>query len=384
MMDSPQGLRTHIGIFGRTNAGKSTLINALTGQDVAIVSDVPGTTTDPVKKAMELSDLGPVLFIDTPGSGDGSELADERDRRTLDMMRRCDIAIIVATDEESLDQEGRRIAWFEKRGIPVVRVQTRTDETDLRLPGCIGVSCVSGDGLSELKQKLISCRSTMDSRSILAGMVEKGDVVLLVMPQDTSAPQGRLILPQVQTLRELLDTHCISLCIAPEEMEDTISHLNKPPKLIITDSQVFDDVYKKKPADSMLTSFSVLMAGVKGDIRAFVDGAKALMQLRDGSRVLVAESCTHAPKEEDIGRVKLPNLIRKKLGIEIDVTVYAGHDYPEDVSKYDIILQCGGCMNGRREMLSRIELAREAGVPITNYGIAIAALNRILDKVVIP
>jgi [FeFe] hydrogenase H-cluster maturation GTPase HydF len=333
---------------------------------------------------MELSDLGPVLFIDTPGSGDGSELADERDRRTLDMMRRCDIAIIVATDEESLDQEGRRIAWFEKRGIPVVRVQTRTDETDLRLPGCIGVSCVSGDGLSELKQKLISCRSTMDSRSILAGMVEKGDVVLLVMPQDTSAPQGRLILPQVQTLRELLDTHCISLCIAPEEMEDTISHLNKPPKLIITDSQVFDDVYKKKPADSMLTSFSVLMAGVKGDIRAFVDGAKALMQLRDGSRVLVAESCTHAPKEEDIGRVKLPNLIRKKLGIEIDVTVYAGHDYPEDVSKYDIILQCGGCMNGRREMLSRIELAREAGVPITNYGIAIAALNGILDKVVMP
>ena len=215
-------------------------------------------------------------------------------------------------------------------------------------------------------------------------MVEKGDVVLLVMPQDTSAPQGRLILPQVQTLRELLDTHCISLCIAPEEMEDTISHLNKPPKLIITDSQVFDEVYKKKPADSMLTSFSVLMAGVKGDIRAFVDGAKALMQLRDGSRVLVAESCTHAPKEEDIGRVKLPNLIRKKLGIEIDVTVYAGHDYPEDVSKYDIILQCGGCMNGRREMLSRIELAREAGVPITNYGIAIAALNGILDKVVIP
>ena len=384
MTETPQGMRTHIGIFGHTNSGKSTLINALTGQDVAIVSEVPGTTTDPVKKSMELSELGPVLFIDTPGSHDETELSGERDRRALDIMKRCDIAIIAVTSPDDLEQESWRISWFEKRGVPVVRVQTRISETDVRLEGCIGIDSLSGTGLDELKGRLISFKTQLASHTILAGLADRGDVILLVMPQDASAPRGRLILPQVQTLRELLDDHCISLCVAPEEMESALSSLNRPPKLIITDSQVFDKVYAKKPASSMLTSFSVLMASMKGDIETFVKGAKALMQLKDGSRILVAESCTHAPKDEDIGRVKIPNLIRKKLGIDVEVTVYAGYDYPEDVSEYDIILQCGGCMINRRQMLSRIESAGEAGVPITNYGIAVAALQGILDKVVIP
>ena len=416
---TPSGMRINIGFFGKTNSGKSSIINALAGQDVSIVSDKPGTTTDPVYKAMEISPIGPCLLTDTAGLGDETELGGHREERTKRVAAECDIAVIVFLGED-IDIEMNMVTFFQKKNVPVIPVIGHADENDRSFGSdatqeqidrgssertektekiikeafeksgrdeaksgisIIRVSPVTGFGIDELKNEIIRVAGSLPEPSILGDMVSAGDLVMCVMPQDKQAPKGRLILPQVTTLRELLDKHARIMCVAPEEMSEALGELKNAPKLIITDSQVFDKVYELKPEDSLLTSFSVLFAAYKGDIESYVEGAKAITDLKTGAKVLVAESCSHAPLDEDIGREKIPNLLRKKVGGEIEVDVVAGKDFPEDLTKYDLILQCGGCMVNRRLILSRIEAAKAQGVPITNYGIAIAFLKGILDKI---
>ncbi len=364
--ETPSGMRVHIGFFGKTNSGKSTLVNALASQDVSIVSPEPGTTTDPVHKAIEILPIGPCILIDTPGLEDETSLGSARMERTMREAAVCDIAVVVraGSSDELSNTESELIEFFRIKNIPVVNV-TGDDRNDIEA----------------VKASIIAAARSVPERTILDGAVAEGDLVMLVMPQDKQAPKGRLILPQVATLRELLDVHARTMCVAPEEMESALSVLTEPPKLIITDSQVFDLVYEKKPKESALTSFSVLYAALKGDMEAYVAGAKAIDDLKPGARILIAESCSHAPLDEDIGRVKIPGLIKKRIGGEITVDVAAGKDFPEDLSGYDLILQCGGCMVNRRQILERIEKARKQGVPITNYGIAIAYIKGILEKV---
>ncbi len=362
--ETPSGMRVHIGFFGKTNSGKSTLVNALASQDVSIVSPEPGTTTDPVHKAIEILPIGPCILIDTPGLEDETSLGSARMERTMREAAVCDIAVVVRADEVDSQAESELVKFFNEKNIPVVNV-TGDDRDDIEA----------------VKASIIAAARSVPERTILDGAVAEGDLVMLVMPQDKQAPKGRLILPQVATLRELLDVHARTMCVAPEEIESALSVLTEPPKLIITDSQVFDLVYEKKPKESALTSFSVLYAALKGDMEAYVAGAKAIDDLKPGARILIAESCSHAPLDEDIGRVKIPGLIKKRIGGEISVDVAAGKDFPEDLSGYDLILQCGGCMVNRRQILERIEKARKQGVPITNYGIAIAYIKGILEKV---
>ena len=378
--ETPSSLRIQIGIFGKTNVGKSSLINALTNQDVSIVSDVKGTTTDPVFKSMEFGELGPCLFMDTPGSYDDTSLSKKRQDKMVKIMRRTDIAVIVVNDESDLADEEPRIEWFDKRLVPMVIVQNKIDISDSPIEDAIHVSVKDNIGLLKLSQSLtdIGKKILQDvDKEITGELCSSKDVVMLVMPQDRSAPKGRLILAQVQTIRELLDKHCIIVSVTPEEITDALDSLKEPPKLIITDSQVFKTVDELKPKDSVLTSFSVLLAGVKGDIDVFKAGANAIDSLKDGANILISETCTHAPLEEDIGRVKIPNLIRKKRGIDINVTIASGWDFPEDLSSFDLIIQCGGCVTNRREIMSRINDAKACNVPITNYGVAIAKLNGI-------
>ena len=363
LSQTPSGMRVHIGFFGRTNSGKSTLVNALASQDVSIVSAEPGTTTDPVYKAMEISPIGPCILIDTPGLDYDTSLGEERMKRTRREALGCDVAVIVRSSEISkAERELEDI--FSKNDIPVVSV-TKAERDDV----------------DAVKAAIIGAAKAVPERTILNGMVSEGELVMLIMPQDKQAPKGRLILPQVATLRELLDAHARTMCVAPEEMESAIAVLKEPPALIITDSQVFDYVYERKPDESKLTSFSILYAGLKGDTEVYVAGAKAIDGLKPGARILIAESCSHAPLEEDIGRVKIPELIKKRIGGDITVDVAAGKDFPEDLSVYDLILQCGGCMVNRRQIMERITEAEKQGVPITNYGIAIAYIKGILEKV---
>ena len=364
--ETPSGMRVHIGFFGKTNSGKSTLVNALSSQDVSIVSSEPGTTTDPVHKAIEILPIGPCILIDTPGLEDETTLGSARMERTMREAAVCDIAVFVraGSSDELSKTESELIEFFRIKNIPVVTIAG--DDRD---------------DIEAVKASIIAAARSVPERTILDGAVAEGDLVMLVMPQDKQAPKGRLILPQVATLRELLDVHARTMCVAPEEMESALSVLRESPKLIITDSQVFDYVYERKPKESALTSFSVLFAALKGDIEAYVAGAKAIDALKPGARILIAESCSHAPLDEDIGRVKIPGLIKKRIGGDITVDVAAGKDFPEDLSGYDLILQCGGCMVNRRQILERIEKARKQGVPITNYGIAIAYIKGILEKV---
>lgn len=395
-------MRTHIGFFGKTNTGKSTLINALVGQEVSIVSPEPGTTTDPVYKAIEIAPIGPCLLIDTAGLEDETVLGSVREAKTRQVAEMCDVAVVVSLAEdvaagdvaaedsaaegtEAVDDDADRslVSFFQKRQVPVIRVLSGTGalKRGSKEPAEVEVDALSGRGVDELRQAIIRAVSAIPEPTILGDLVSEGDLVLLVMPQDKQAPKGRLILPQVTTLRELLDKHARSMCVAPEEMESALALLKEPPALIITDSQVFDYVYERMPVESKLTSFSVLYAGLKGDVAEFVRGAKAIDGLRPGARILVAESCSHAPLTEDIGREKLPAMIAKRIGGEISIEIVAGKDFPEDLTNYDLILQCGGCMVNRRQILSRVEKAREQGVPITNYGIAIAYMKGILEKV---
>ena len=358
--------RIHIGIFGRMNAGKSSLINAITNQPAAIVSDLPGTTTDVVKKPMEIHGIGACLFLDTAGFDDTGVLGEKRIQAAENALASCDLAIIVFHDEDT-SSEGKWIVKLKERKIPVMGVVSHMDDVS-----------------HEVIQELIRLHGGKKQRRLLDGMVQSGDTVILVMPQDPQAPQGRLIQPEVMTIRECLDRNCITICVTPEQLPSALSSLKKEPDLIITDSQVFRSVDEVCPEKSKLTSFSVLMAGLKGDIRYLSQSAAAIESLQENSRVLIAECCTHAPMEEDIGRVKIPDMLRKKVGQALQIDVVAGTDFPSNASDYDLIIQCGGCMFNRRYIMSRIEAAKAAGVPMSNYGIVIAYLSGILEHVTLP
>ena len=382
--------RTHITILGRCNAGKSTLVNRITGQDVSIVSDTRGTTTDPVQKAIEINGLGAAIIIDTPGIDDDTLLGNERVARISKMLDKTDIAVLLLTSEECNAEIGL-IEECRVREIPVVATLAQIDSIAdyLTLQNTlserlgrevIAISALTGEGIDNLIEKIVTLRST-EERLITEGFCQAGDCVLLVMPQDKSAPKGRLIQPQVQTIRELLDRGCTPICCTPGHMAETLAALVGPPKLIITDSQAFAEVYKLKPEASILTSFSILFARYKGDISLFVDGAKVLDSLTSSSRILIAEACTHTPQHEDIGRVKLPRLLRKRFGETLHIDIVSGADYPEDLTSYDLVIHCGACMFNRKHVLSRIERARQQGVAITNYGVILAALTGILERV---
>lgn len=380
----------HIAIFGRTNDGKSTLMNRLVGHDVAIVSDKPGTTTDPVQKALEVNGLGAAVLVDTPGLDDTTELGGERMARTAKVLDKTDIAIVLFSSAEGASQL-RIIEECRIREIPTIVVLNKMDATTdleatinalsaLTKHRVIALSALTGEGIETLRQAIVDSYK-QEERLITEGFCKAGDNVLLVMPQDKSAPKGRLIQPQVQTIRELLDRGCTPICCTPDRMAATLASLASPPELIITDSQAFNEVYSLKPEASTLTSFSILFARYKGDIALFVEGVKALERITPQSRILIAEACTHTPQNEDIGRVKLPRLLRKRFGEELSIDIVGGADYPEQLGDYDLVIHCGACMFNRKHVLSRIERARQQGVAITNYGVILAALTGILDKV---
>lgn len=385
--------RYHIGIFGRRNAGKSTLLNALSGQDVSIVSDVAGTTTDTVWKNIELPGIGAAVIADTAGFDDSGELGLMRNERTKRASQQVDMAIILVTgtpDDVTYEMEWRD--FFRNADIPMIFVMTKCDsgiqEGNLALwreilkEDIYPISAKENIGIDVLLDKMASLYKKDDNLDdITYSLVKEGDVVLLVMPQDASAPKGRLIQPQVVTLRNLLDKQAIALCCTPEKMSQTLASLQNPPSLIITDSQVFAQVQALTPKESKLTSFSVLMARHKGDIDTFREAADVLMSLPKNAKILIAEACSHIPQNEDIGRVKLPRMLRNKFGEELQIDIVSGNDFPEDLSSYDLIIHCGACMFTRRHVLSRVRRAKAQNVPITNYGIAIAALTGILNKV---
>lgn len=393
MNSTPNANRLHIAIFGRCNSGKSSLINALTGQDTALVSAVPGTTTDLVNKAMEIHGIGPCVFIDTPGFDDEGELGEMRIARTLQAIERTDIALLLCEDGD-LEEEQQWIQQLNSRHIPVILILNKSDRRECaadvaaRIEKVCGktpitVSAKEHTGIEAVYQAILRKLPTdFGQQTITGNLVQEGDLVLLVMPQDIQAPKGRLILPQVQTMRELLDKKCLVMSCTTDQLANTLEALSRAPQLIITDSQVFYEVYRLKPESSLLTSFSVLMAGYKGDIHYYIESAAAIGSLTPQSRILIAEACTHAPLSEDIGRVKLPRLLRKKVGESLHIDIVSGTDFPTDLSSYELIIHCGGCMFNRKYVLSRIDRARCQHIPMTNYGVAIACLNGILDKIV--
>ena len=392
-----------IAFFGATNSGKSTLVNLIAGQKVSLVSELPGTTTDPVRKRIELPGLGPCVLVDTAGYGDGGELGAERERLSRKVIESTDVAVLLRSGHSEDD------AWralLEEAGVPVVEVQR-------------------GEAVEMTLNRIAEALPKEEERYLTGDLVKGGDTVVLVMPQDSEAPKGRIILPQVQVLRELLDRGCIPMCCTPEKLPEALASLKAEPALIITDSQVFKKVNESIPSSTPLTSFSVLLAAEKGDIKAFVEGAKAIERLKPGDRVLIAEACTHVPAGEDIGRVKIPALLQRAVGTgavgrkpvttrglvngrgpagrlggmseakvcdptdsrgnqALQIDIAAGNDFPEDLSPYALIIHCGACVASRTVVRSRIKKALRAGVPITNYGIAIAALQGILERVSIP
>lgn len=391
--DTPRANRLHIGIFGKRNSGKSSLINAITGHNIALVSDYAGTTADPVYKTMEIHPIGPCVLIDTAGFDDEGEIGELRVSKTREAAQKTDVALIVFGPDKDIDIEKKWIEEFKKNKTPVIAVLNKSDIINDVGTVCeyiqkntgikpIVVSSLTKEGIKNIYTAIMrSLPEDYDLITITGGVVDEGDTVLLVMPQDIQAPKGRLILPQVQTIRELLDRKCIAVCVTLDKYEKALAAMKNPPDVIITDSQAFKEVYEKKPAKSKLTSFSVLFAGVKGDIDYFVKSASAIEKLNENSKVLIAEACTHAPLSEDIGREKIPRLLRKKAGERLQVDIVSGSDFPEDLKQYDLIIHCGACMFNRKYVLSRVEKAREQNVPMTNYGITIAYLSGILDKI---
>ena len=393
MNSTARSNRYHIGIFGRRNAGKSSLINCITGQETSIVSDVAGTTTDTVWKNIELPGIGAAVLADTAGYDDCGELGEKRVERTRQSAGRIDLALLLLGDtpaDATLEKEWMQ--FFSSLKIPVISLLGKSDlqankaakEQWEHLLGTeiLSFSSKSGTGKEELLERMAQIYKSGDNVSdITHNLVKAGDTVLLVMPQDAQAPQGRIIQPQVQTLRNLLDKHSLALCCAPEELQQMLETLRTPPSLIITDSQVFPQVEKLAPKESKLTSFSILMARHKGDIDTFRAGAETLRNLPNDARILIAEACSHIPQNEDIGRVKLPRMLRKKFGENITIEIVSGNDFPEDLSPYTLIIHCGACMFTRRHVLTRVRQAKAQNIPITNYGIAIAALTGISDKI---
>lgn len=395
--ETPSANRLHIGIFGKTNSGKSSFINAFSGQKVSIVADIAGTTTDPVYKPMEIYPLGPCVLIDTAGFADEGELGALRMEKTRLAAQKTDAGIILFSGRD-MKEELDWFRYFKEKNTPVIPVLSKADtyeqeeksflisqikkETGVT-PCCI--SSVTGEGIQEIKENLTRyIPEGYGNRMITGNLVSAGDLVLLVMPQDIQAPKGRLILPQVQTLRELLDKKCRVMSVTTDQFTGALEVLAAPPKLIITDSQVFSYVYERKPSASMLTSFSVLFAAYKGDIHYYVEGAKAIDTLHADSRVLIAECCTHAPLQEDIGRVKIPRMLKKRFGDTLTVDLVSGTDFPEDLTGYDLVIQCGACMFNRKYVMYRIDRAKKQQIPMTNYGVAIAHLSEILPYVKVP
>ena len=381
--------RPHIAFFGRRNAGKSSVVNAVTNQKISVVSDTLGTTTDPVQKAMELLPLGPVVIIDTPGFDDEGALGALRVERTREVLRKTDIAVLVVDGCVGLtDADKALIREFDERRLPRLIVYNKSDLAGSAVPagdGEIAVSALTGEGIEALKERLsVIVRDEEKEKRIVADLIRPGDTVILVIPIDGAAPKGRIILPQQQTLRELLDHHASVICCQPEELRSVLAGLTKKPALVITDSQVFGRVGRDTPADIPMTSFSVLFARYKGSLEGLMRGAQALGTLKDGDRVLISEGCTHRRQCGDIGTVKLPAWIEGFSGAKPVFTFTSGGSFPDNLSAYRLIVHCGGCMLNEKEMQFRQQAADAAGVPMVNYGIAIAKMNGILDRALEP
>ena len=378
LSDTTRADRVQIGIFGRRNSGKSSLINALTGQKIAIVSDMAGTTTDPVYKSMELLPIGPVLFIDTPGLDDVGTLGAERVKRAKDVIKKCDIGIVVLDPVIGLtDVEQGVLDELQKRGVPYITV---FGKSDIKKGDGFFVSAKTGENITELKERIASLKKK-EEKSVVRDLIEKGDSVVLVIPIDSAAPRGRIILPQQQVLREVLDSGAAALCVQPKELSALLENQKKPPKIVITDSQAFSEVSKIVPGSIKLTSFSILLARKKANFIQCLEGAQELKNIQNGDTVLISEGCTHHRQCDDIGTKKLPRLIKAFSGAEPHFEFTSGVEFPEDLGKYKLIVHCGGCMLTDTEVALRFEAAQKAGVSMTNYGIAIAKMNGILERV---
>ncbi len=391
-MKSLKSMRLHIGIFGKTNVGKSSLLNRITNQDVSIVSNIAGTTTDVVEKSMELLPIGPVNFLDTAGINDSTALSTERIEKTMKIINRTDVAVVVCDYNGVDDYEKSLIEKFKELDIPFMILVNKTDEKTPSIDVLEGLKAYTPNILlssaktdkelvfkfKEILVKLLP-DDFVNSPKIVGDLIPQGSTVILVIPIDKEAPKGRIILPQVQTLRDLLDNNCVSVVVKESELKSAIENLKTPPSLVVTDSQAFKKVSEIVPESIPLTSFSILFARLKGDLKAFSNGAKAIDTLQDGDKVLILESCTHHAIDDDIGRVKIPNLLRKKTGKNLVIDNISGHDFP-DISKYKLIIHCGACMTNRREVLSRILIANQKNVPITNYGICISYCLGILPR----
>ncbi len=376
--DTPSSNRIHISFFGRRNAGKSSLVNAVTGQDLAVVSPVAGTTTDPVSKAMELAPLGPVVITDTAGIDDEGQLGKLRIGKTNEIIRKTDIAIIVTNGEFGMGEyEKNLLDTFKEKGVPALVVYSKCDDADIS-GDFLCVSSKTGRNINALKERIASLKPGENTKHLVGDFIKKDDVVVFVTPIDESAPKGRLILPQQQAIRDTLDAEAISVVVQPEQLKKTLETVN--PALVVTDSQVFDKVSKIVPEDIPLTSFSILMARVKGLLESAVKGAYVLDTLKDGDKVLISEGCTHHRQCKDIGTVKLPKLIEKHTNAKLDFEFTSGGTFPDDLSKYTLIVHCGGCMLNDSEMRSRVSIAKSQNVPITNYGTAIAHMTGILER----
>lgn len=398
MNETPSADRVHIGFFGKRNAGKSSIVNKVTGQELAVVSDVKGTTTDPVSKAMELLPLGPVVIIDTPGIDDEGHLGELRVRKAKQVLNRVDVAVLVVdatVGKTSVDEELIRI--FKEKEIPYLVVYNKADllktkdgnrlssenKLNQNAEQSIYASAATGQNIYELKERIASLAVTDELKLRLVGdLLEPSDFVILVVPIDKAAPKGRLILPQQQTIRDVLEAGAAAIVIKEDELSNTLENLGKKPKLVITDSQVFAKVSKETPEDIWLTSFSILFARFKGNLKSAAAGAAAIDRLKDGDKILISEGCTHHRQCDDIGTVKLPRWIRNYTGKDLEFEYSSGRDFPEDVTKYSLIVHCGGCMLNEREMRYRQKCALDQEIPITNYGIAIAYMQGILKRCV--
>lgn len=384
MNDTPSGERTHIGFFGRRNAGKSSVVNAVTGQNLSIVSDTKGTTTDPVYKAMELLPLGPVVIIDTPGIDDVGALGEERVRRTKQVLNKTDIAVVIVDGTEGLAPADEEVlSLIRSKGLPHLIVYNKADLSTKPAQAddnAVHVSALTGDGIHKLKEKLARLKPADAEAPIVSDLIDRGDMVVLVVPIDSAAPKGRLILPQQQTIREILDSNSAAIVVKEDELPHTLSCFTKKPSLVITDSQVFGRVSADTPDDIRLTSFSILMARHKGLLESAVRGVTAVDKLKDGDKVLIAEGCTHHRQCDDIGTVKIPRWLKEYTGKDISIETSSGRDFPEDLSPYALVIHCGGCMLNGREVGYRMKTAADQAVPITNYGIAIAYMKGILRR----
>ena len=383
--DTVSAERIHIGFFGLRNAGKSSVVNAVTGQELAVVSDVKGTTTDPVKKAMELLPLGPVVIIDTPGIDDEGALGEKRVEKTYEILTKTDVAVLVVDALRGKQkQDTELIESFEKRGLPYVVVFNKSDlieSVSTTSENEIYVSAQNGTNINELKEKIGNlAKNKSKPKYIVSDLLSQGDLVVLVIPVDESAPKGRLILPQQMTMRDILDKNCTVVACQDTELKDTLSALSRKPKLVITDSQAFGKVSKIVPEDILLTSFSILMARYKGDLEMLVEGAVKLKEIKDGDKVLISEGCTHHRQCNDIGTVKIPGWIRDFTKSEPNFVFTSGGEFPKDLSDISLIVHCGGCMLNEKEMKHRLSVSKEQGVPVVNYGVAIAQMHGILKR----